>query len=95
MPDPVTDPEELLANKIKETTEYLICHDKDEINKLLNKFPDSNENYKDDVVHLCEVVETWIAKQVATEKEIPFDNIKHSQSITEISFYSEKQIVST
>ena len=38
MTDPVIDPEEVLANKIKDTVEYLIRHDKDEINKLLKKF---------------------------------------------------------
>ena len=58
MSDPVTDPEELLENKIKDTTVYLVLHDKDEIKTLLNKFQDSNENYKDDVVRLCELVET-------------------------------------
>ena len=73
MSDPVTDPEELLANKIKDTTEYLIRHDKDEIKKLLKKFLDSDEN--DDVLRLCELVETWIEKQVATEEKIPLDDI--------------------
>ena len=76
MVDPVTDPEEVLANKIKDTTEYLIRHDKDEIKKLLKKFQDSDENYEDDVVRLCELVETWIEKQVATEVEIPTTDIK-------------------
>ena len=75
MPDPVTDPEEVLPVKIKDTLEYLIWHDKAEINKLLKKFLDNDE--KDDVVRLCELVETWIAKQVATEKEIQFGDIKH------------------
>ena len=28
------------------------------------------------MVRLCELVEVWIEKQVATEKEIPFDDIK-------------------
>ena len=33
--NPVTDPEELLANKIKDTTEYLIRHDNEKINNCL------------------------------------------------------------
>ena len=75
MSDPVTDPEEVLPVKIKDTVEYLIRHDKAEINKLLKNFLHSNE--KDDVIRLCELVQILIEKQVATEKEIPFDNIKH------------------
>ena len=74
MPDPVTDPEEVLSNKIKDTKEYLIRYDKDEINKLLKKFLEVDEN--DDVLRLCELVETWIEKQVATEEEIPLDDIE-------------------
>ena len=48
MPDPVTDPEEVLPVKIKDTVEYLIRHDKAEIDKLLKNFLHSNE--KGDVV---------------------------------------------
>ena len=73
----VTDPEEVLANKIKDTVEYLIRHDKAEIKELLTKFQDYDENYEDDVVRLSQLVETWIEEQVATEKKIPFDDIEH------------------
>ena len=34
------------------------------------------KKYEDDVLRLCELVETWIEKQVATEEEIPLDDIK-------------------
>ena len=74
--DPVIDPEEVLANKIKDTVEYLIRHDKDEIKKLLKKFLDSDENHEDDVVSLWQLVETWIEKQVATEVGIPTEDIE-------------------
>ena len=77
MPDPGTDPEQVLAKKIKDTVEYLNRHDKAKIEELLKKFLDYHENYENDVVRLCQLVETWIEKQVATEVEIPFDDIKH------------------
>ena len=77
MADPVTDPEEVLAKKIKETVEYVIQHDKEEIEELLKKILDYDKNYKNEVVRLCQLVETWIKKQVATEVEIPLDDIKH------------------
>ena len=77
MADPVTDPEEALAKKIQETVEYLICHDKGEIKKLLKKFQDSDEKYEDNVVRLWQLVEIWIEKQVATEVEIPTKDIEH------------------
>ena len=75
--EPVTDPKEVLANKIKDTVEYLIRHDKAEIKELLTKFQDYDEFYEDDVVRLRQLVETWIEEQVATEKKIPFDDIEH------------------
>ena len=73
----VTDPEMLLANKIKETVEYLIRHDRAEIKELLTKFQDYDDNYENDVVRLSQLVETWIEEQVATENKIPFDDIEH------------------
>ena len=75
--EPVSDPKEVLANKIKDTVEYLIRHDKAEIEKLLTKFQDYDENYENDVVRLRQLVETWIEKQVETENRIPFDDIEH------------------
>ena len=73
----VTDPEEVLANKIKETVEYLIRHDRAEIKELLAKFQDYDENYENDVIRLSQLVEKWIEEQVATENKIPFDDIEH------------------
>ena len=64
--DPVINPEEMLANKIKDTAEYLIRHDRAKIKELLTKFLDYDENY---VVRLGQLVETWIKEQVATEKQ--------------------------
>ena len=75
--EPVTDPREVLANKIKDTVEYLIRHDKAEIKKLLTKFQDYDEFYENDVIRLSQLVETWIEEQVATENKIPFDDIEH------------------
>ena len=57
--------------------EYLIRHDKAEIEELLNKFQDYDENYENDVVCLSQLVETWMEEQVATEIKIPFDDIEH------------------
>ena len=65
--DPVTDPEEVLASKIKDTVEYLIRHGKGEIEELRTKFQDYDENYESDVGRLSQLVETWIEEQVATE----------------------------
>ena len=73
----VTDPEEVLANKIKDTVEYLIRHDRAEIKELLTKFQDYDENFENDVIRLSQLVETWIEEQVATENKIPFDDIEH------------------
>ena len=56
----VTDPEVVLANKIKDTVEYLIRHDRAEIKELLTKFQDYDENYENDVVRLSQLVVTWI-----------------------------------
>ena len=53
MLDPVSDPEEVLAKKIKETVEYLIRHDKEEIEELLKKFPDYDENYENSFISTC------------------------------------------
>ena len=75
--EPVTDPKEVLANKIKDTVEYLIRHDKAEIKELLTKFQDYDEFYENDVIRLSQLVETWIEKQVETENKIPFDDIEH------------------
>ena len=75
--EPVTDPKEVLANKIKDTVEYLIRHDKAEIKELLTKFQDYDEFYENDVIRLSQLVETWIEEQVATENKIPFDDIEH------------------
>ena len=50
----VTDPEEVLANKIKDTVEYLIRHDRAEIKELLAKFQDYDENYENDVIRLSQ-----------------------------------------
>ena len=75
--EPVSDPKEVLANKIKDTVEYLIRHDKAEIKELLTKFQDYDEFYENDVIRLSQLVETWIEEQVATENKIPFDDIEH------------------
>ena len=49
----------------------------DYFNNEETKYLDSDENYKDDVVRLCELVEIWIEKQVAGEVEIPTKDIEN------------------
>ena len=65
------DPEEVLENKIKNTVEYLIRHDEAEIENLLIRFKDYDDNLEIDVVCLSQLVVTWIEEQVTTEKNIP------------------------
>ena len=72
----VVDPVEEKANKITECVEYLIRHDRKEIKELLGQFQDYDGVYEDDIVRLGQLVESWIEKQVATEKQIPLDDIK-------------------
>ena len=52
----------MLKNKIRDTVEYLIRHDKSEI-YLLNLFQ-CDERSEDDVVCLPLVVEDWIEKTI-------------------------------
>ena len=95
--DPVTDPEEVLASKIKDTAEYLIRHDRAEIKELLTKFQDYHENYENDVVRLSQLVETWIEEQVATEKKyrltissIFFGNYSHLHLFPQVNQFDWK-----
>ncbi len=65
-----------LESKISDTLEYLIRHDRREIEELLTNFEKEEEEYfEDDIAKLRQLVETWIEEEILG-KESVLDDIE-------------------
>ena len=68
------DAEEVLEEKIVETVEYLVRHDRSEIEQLLNSFL-VDELFEDDVNRLDQLTQEWIANEILG-KQLALDDIE-------------------
>ena len=69
----ISDEMEELEKKVVDTVEYLIRHDKSEIEELLNTFQ-SDELFEEDVIRLEQLVGNWLKNEILG-KQLSLDDI--------------------